>query len=930
MRKKRVIYFAFWVVFLAYLFSINSILLSGHKRPALVTGGISELKKKPITSAIDNSYPMNDLLENVYFSGWAFSSTENEYADRRMGVVLTDKNQNSYLCTTDTFIDRPDVYALSTIEGYTLSGVAHGFALTFSTLNITDGAYQISIYCYENEECYGVDISPLQLIKNGSDITFEPVKTEKVRDVIISDVTADAIVFVDIHETNADNVSILGWACVNGKDPIDQRVLVQLVYQDGTSALFDADQHNRPDVAGGYKVSIPISELDSAEYEIVILIQDEDGIHTSPNMLETAEYAIKPKAVMDSDETSGGIMELIAIPLNTLMRLCHRWTGSYILAIIVFTLLTKIILFPVSMWTNRNGLKMVSVTPALNRMKVKYYGDKDTIAEETQSIYKEAGYHPLLSTVPLFIQIVLLIGVIGAVRMLLSGTDSILSILPSERRGLTLLMPVAAGLSALILGLAQNRLNPLQREQTKRSQWGTNGLSIAISLFLGAFVPMGVGLYWICSNLFTILQQLVLNKVMPPEKYVDYAELSASRDELKELDSLKSKVSDEDKRRERADYKRFFSVVNKHLVFYAESGGFYKYFKGYIEYILRNTNLTIHYITSDPKDRIFEKAESEPRIRAYYIGENRLITLMMKMDADVVVMTMPDLENYHIKRSYVRSDIEYIFVQHDMNNHAMLMRKGCTDHFDTIFLAGKHQKAEELEFEKVYGLKPRTLVEVGYPLIDEMRAGYRKTVHTMDETTKILIAPSWQKDNIVDSCLEQLLDELAGKGYEVIVRPHPQEVRLKREYMNALKKKYESSGIEVQTDFSSNSPVMEADLLITDWSGISWEYAFTTLRPVLFINTPMKIMNPDYEEIQVESINLSLRNQLGRSLELDQLDQTAETVAALLADKEIYCRQIDELAHEYLYHLDASARVGGKYIVQAILRKISEKKERNE
>lgn len=620
-------------------------------------------------------------------------------------------------------------------------------------------------------------------------------------------------------------------------------------------------------------------------------------------------------------------MDYIAIPLNALMRLCYQWTGNYVIAIIVFTLLTKIILFPISMWTNRNGLKMVSTMPALNRMKVKYYGDKDTIAEETQKIHKEAGYNPLLGTVPLFIQIILLIGVIGAVRMLLSGTDNILSVLPSERGGVTLLMPIVAGASALALGLAQNRLNPLQREQTKKSQWGTNGLSIAISLFLGVFVPLGVGLYWICSNLFTILQQFVLNRIMPPKKYVDYTDLKNSRKELEELDSLKSKVSPEDKRREKTDYKRFFTVVNKHLVIYAESGGFYKYFKGYIEYVLEHTKLTIHYITSDPKDHIFKKAEQNPRIRAYYIGENRLITLMMKMDADVVVMTMPDLDNFHIKRSYIRNDINYIFVQHDTNNHAMLMRKGCTDHFDTIFLTGKHQKQEEIEFEKVYGLKPRKLVEVGYPLIDEMRAAYRTSVHQKNERTKILIAPSWQKDNIIDSCLEELLDQLKGHGYDVIVRPHPQEVRLKNAYMTALKQKYEKSGIEIQMDFSSNNPIMEADLLITDWSGISWEYAFTTLRPVLFINTPMKIMNPDYAEIRTENVNLILRDKIGRSLDLNELDHTAEMVCDLLSHKEEYQEQIDALAHEYLYNLDGSAVIGGQYIVNAIKERIAEKKE---
>ena len=255
------------------------------------------------------------------------------------------------------------------------------------------------------------------------------------------------------------------------------------------------------------------------------------------------------------------------------------------------------------------------------------------------------------------------------------------------------------------------------------------------------------------------------------------------------------------------------------------------------------------------------------------------------------------------------------------------MRRGCTDHFDTIFCAGPHQKAEEEEFTEVYHLPPRSLVEVGYPLIDDLRAAYRAADHQANEKKKILIAPSWQKDNIIDSCLEEILDQLKGCGYEVIVRPHPQEVRLKQEYMRVLKEKYESAGIQIQTDFSSDNPVMEADLLITDWSGISWEYAFTTLRPVLFINTPMKIMNPDYAEIKTESINLTLRDQLGRSLELNQLNQTAEAAAYLLSHSAEYQERIDALAHKYLYHLDGAARIGGKYIIEAIQKKTAKKKE---
>ena len=123
---------------------------------------------------------------------------------------------------------------------------------------------------------------------------------------------------------------------------------------------------------------------------------------------------------------------------------------------------------------------------------------------------------------------------------------------------------------------------------------------------------------------------------------------------------------------------------------------------------------------------------------------------------------------------------------------------------------------------------------------------YKKADKTPHEKKHILIAPSWQKDNIVDSCLEGMLDDLAGKGYEVVVRPHPQQVRLQQDKMDRLKERYANNpDIEIQTDFSSNSTVFEADLLVTDWSGIAYEYAFTTNKPVLFVDTPMEVMNPE-------------------------------------------------------------------------------------
>ena len=630
-------------------------------------------------------------------------------------------------------------------------------------------------------------------------------------------------------------------------------------------------------------------------------------------------------------------MQLLYNVLGWIMDWSYGICHNYGLAIILFTFISKIILLPVSLWTYFNSIIIVKIQPEINFIKAKYYGQNDQIAEEQAALFKKSGYRPLASTIPTILQLILLIGVVGVIREGINNPSIDMRFgpvnlgwTPSEEGVSLIWSPIIAGISAWVLCIAQNASNVLQSEQSKWNKYGTTILSVGLSLYLGWFVFVGTAFYWVCSNLMAVLQMYIFNWIIKPRRFIDYDALEESRKQLAELKGIGKKEREsffsDNRRRERADYKRFFTIGNKHLVFYSESNGFYKYFKGFIDYILANTNLTIHYITSDPNDNIFELEKENSRIKGYYIGENKLITMMMKMDSDVVAMTMPDLENFHIKRSYLRKDIEYIFIQHGIGSNNMGMRRGCTDHFDTVFCAGPHQKREEEQIGDLYGLPNRNLVEVGYPLLDDMRRDYNAMPKVENKRKKILIAPSWQTDNIVDSCLEDILDGLEGHDYEVIVRPHPQEVKLKREYMETLKKRYEPKGIEIQTDFSSHNPVLEADLLITDWSGITWEYAFTTLRPILFINTPMKVRNPEYERIEERPLNIVLRDKLGKNLDLDALDKVAETVNYLLENTDFYNKEIASLAEEYIYNLDNSAEVGAKYIISAVQKKVAERK----
>lgn len=614
------------------------------------------------------------------------------------------------------------------------------------------------------------------------------------------------------------------------------------------------------------------------------------------------------------------ITELIGIPLAALLRLCWGWVGNFGLAVLLFTVLTKVILLPVSLWVQKNSITMVALTPELNRMKLKYYGDKDTIGEQTLAIYKRRGYHPLLSTVPMILQLVLLIGVIGAVKTVLQGVDSVLAMTPWQQGGWSLLMPVGAGMAALALGLAQNRLSPMQREQSKTEQWMANGFSIAISLFLGAFVSLGVGIYWIASNLLSIVQQAMLNWIIRPEKYINYADLEESKQELAAVEDLDEGNSRENKLREKEDYKRFFSVANKHLVFYSEGSGFYKYFKDVIEYILEKSNVIVHYVTVDPKDQIFEIAKRQPRIRPYYIGKTKLITLLMKMDADMVVMTCPDLDNFHLKRSYVRKDIEYVYMFHYPLSTHMVLNTGALDHYDTILCVGKFQFEEIRAAEKLYELPPKKLVEAGYGQLEQLHRSYQQLEKEQRDRPKVLLAPSWQPDNILDSCIDRLLEELLGKGFQVVVRPHPEYMKRYRPRMDAIVERWQGKpDLTFELDFTSNRSIFDSDLLITDWSGTAYEFSFVTLKSAVFIDTTPKINNPEYEKLGIEPLEFKLRDEVGIRMQPNQLEGLAEKLRQLLNEGQTNAEKIRLIRDTYIANFGSSGKVGGRYILQQLV-----------
>ena len=117
------------------------------------------------------------------------------------------------------------------------------------------------------------------------------------------------------------------------------------------------------------------------------------------------------------------------------------------------------------------------------------------------------------------------------------------------------------------------------------------------------------------------------------------------------------------------------------------------------------------------------------------------------------------------------------------------------------------------------------------------------------------MAPTWSMASLFENGINELLDVLEKTDYRVIVRPHPEFLKRHSSLAKTLKERVTQTKNFVWEDcLLSEDNLYEADILITDRSGIAFEYAFGTERPVLFIDTPLKEHNKNWRTLGIEPI----------------------------------------------------------------------------
>jgi YidC/Oxa1 family membrane protein insertase len=260
-------------------------------------------------------------------------------------------------------------------------------------------------------------------------------------------------------------------------------------------------------------------------------------------------------------------MDFLTNPFTTALLFLYQFLGqNIVLSIVVFTVLTRVLTYPLSYQQIKSSKAMQELQPKLKQLQEKYKGDREKLAQEQMRLYREHGVNPLAGCLPLLIQLPILFGLYGAINASLASTP--LQILDLQHR---LLVPDLARLVPLqnqflwlnlalpdptfilpILVVAttwlQSKLmtpTPANADPKDPSAAMSRNMTIMMPLMIGMFslsFASGLSIYWVVSNIvgiaqYAMLGQLHLENILPGRKSTGF--VPTSREDRSESGSKK-------------------------------------------------------------------------------------------------------------------------------------------------------------------------------------------------------------------------------------------------------------------------------------------------------------------------------------------------------------------------------------------------------
>jgi CDP-Glycerol:Poly(glycerophosphate) glycerophosphotransferase len=338
------------------------------------------------------------------------------------------------------------------------------------------------------------------------------------------------------------------------------------------------------------------------------------------------------------------------------------------------------------------------------------------------------------------------------------------------------------------------------------------------------------------------------------------------------------------------------------LVFYSEGKNYWNVFKPVIDELVKAKQPMV-YLTSDNDDPGLNY--NSELLDSHYLGSiTYSIACLNKLKADTVVMTTPQLGVLMLKRSpHVRHYAHLLHAPTDIHTY----EKFAFDDFDSVFCSSTFQIENIRQLETQRKTTPKQLFETGCTYYDSMDVQPRK--QSKDKT--ILIAPTWGEKSFLKRCGEQVIEKVLHAGYQVIFRPHPQSFISDKKLIESLLNKFTDNSSFVLDRAPDNSESLaKASCMITDISGIIYDFAFLYKKPVLAFDIQWNKGGFEASDILNKQAEYGLLQNVGHLVTTGDIEHICELIQT--AEQRVISQ---ELIDRYIFNFPHAGAVAAKQIL---------------
>jgi YidC/Oxa1 family membrane protein insertase len=348
-------------------------------------------------------------------------------------------------------------------------------------------------------------------------------------------------------ELDKRKLSKAKWACVNNQffvNIIRPTSDVSNAWIGGKSIQIQGNEGEEIEGVSG-TMSFPVGILRSQESKEFAL-----HVYAGPkDYAGLASLGHEQKKVMQF-----GVFWWISEPFSWVLNKLHGVFGSYGLAIIVLTILVKLILWPLTAQATRSQKKMQSLQGPMSKLREKHKGNSQKLNQEMMKFYKEHKVNPFAGCWPILIQIPIFLGMFWMLRSAaeLYGQSFLWANDLSEQDHVAQVQGFSLNVLPILMVITQwfqMKLNPMQMGPELSDAQRINAKMMRFMPFMFLiflyFFSSALVLYWTVQNLMTILQTLITKKVPEPTAVVESSDDNTK--EIAESSRTRDDVTDKEK-----------------------------------------------------------------------------------------------------------------------------------------------------------------------------------------------------------------------------------------------------------------------------------------------------------------------------------------------------------------------------------------------